>query len=303
MRRIQAAFLILALCICMNALAEENERIFVENEWNYVDQSMDIEDGIPGNAGGVLARIRKRGRLRVAMEPFFPPQEFIDATQTGQDRFAGADVDLAKMIAEYMDVELEIVPMDFVDVLPALTEDKCDLAISALAFTPSRASGYTLGNGYYFAESQASTCIVIREEDRDAIRTIKDLEDKTLIVQSGSVQETMAAENIQYYLEFRRVSQSSLCYEAVMKGEADAAVMDMETMKNYIEDNPGCGLVLMDDVYFQLDEAYKGDRIAAKKGELQLMYFVNGVIEKVVNRNLYDRWLTEAEKRIKELGL
>ncbi len=303
-RQVLAALLALFLCLIGAGRAEEDdETVYVENEWNYVDGSMDVEEGIPSNAYGVLERIRKRGKLRVAMEPYFPPQEFIDDRLTGQDRFVGADVELAKMIADYMDVELEIVPMDFVEVLSAVTEDKCDLVISALAFTPARAGTHTLSQGYYFADSEASTCIVIRETDRDVIRKIEDLEMKTIIAQSGSLQEAMAAENIQKYLEFRRVRQASACYESVLNGQADAAIMDMDTMESYIRNNPACGLMILDGIYFNLDEQHKGDRIAAKKGELQLMYFVNGVIEKVIARDLYNRWIRDAEKRAEELGL
>ena len=40
----------------------------------------------------------------------------------------------------------------------------------------------------------------------------------------------------------------------------------------------------------------------AKKGELQLMYFVNGVIDEVLD-GLYEKWVGEAQQRADELGL
>ena len=52
-----------------------------------------------------------------------------------------------------------------------------------------------------------------------------------------------------------------------------------------------------------LEEEYQGDWIAAKKGEMQLMYFVNGVINEVLEKDLYTKWIEDAEKRAEELGL
>ena len=137
-------FLALLLCISAAALAEETEELYVENQWNYVENSMDVSHGIPEDAAGALERIRLRGKLLVAMEPYFPPQEFLDFSKTGQAQFVGADVELAKRIAERMGVELEIVPMEFSQVLFAVADGECDLAISALAYTPSRAVMMTL---------------------------------------------------------------------------------------------------------------------------------------------------------------
>ena len=69
---------LMILCICclvLSALAEDT--VYVENEWGFVDQSLDISKGIPDDASGVLDRIRRTGVLRVATEPYFAPQEFI----------------------------------------------------------------------------------------------------------------------------------------------------------------------------------------------------------------------------------
>ncbi len=279
------------------------ESYYVENEWNYVDGSIDSNHGIPANATGVLDRIRRKGVLRVATEPYFAPFEYIDPEQLDQRQYVGADMKLAALIAEKLGVELEIVPLEFTQVLPALTENQCDLTISAIAFTPSRASGYAMSKGYYFPESTASTAFVIREEDKENITGLTDLADKTIIAQSNSLQEALASKHIINYREFRRVSSVQAVYEAVRRGKADAGVVDMETAANYIRNNPDAGLVLADNLYFELEEQYLGHRIVAKKGELQLIYFVNDVINEVLEDGTYLKWIEEAQKRADELGL
>ncbi len=61
--------------------------------------------------------------------------------------------------------------------------------------------------------------------------------------------------------------------------------------------------MLADNLYFELEEQYLGHRIVAKKGELQLIYFVNDVINEVLEDGTYLKWIEEAQKRADELGL
>ena len=302
MKRI-ATSLMLAAFFCVFCLpVSMAEDVYVENEWNFVDQSMDVSQGIPDNATGVLDRIKRKGVLRVATEPYFPPQEFIDEELTGQDQFAGADMEFARLIAERMGVQLEIVPMEFTQVLPALTEDQCDLTISGVVFTPGRASSYAMSKGYYFPDRSASTAFVIREADKESITTIEDLRDKTLVAQSNSLQEALASSHVRNYKEFRRVNSVQAVYEALKQGKADAGVVDMETAVTYVRNNPDAGLIVAEGLQFVMEDYFLGDRVVAKKGELQLMYFVNGVIDEVLDGK-YEQRIEEAQKRAAELGL
>lgn len=295
---------LLALTAALSAAAESTELYYGENEWNFVDGSMDVSSGIPENASGVLDRIRRTGVLRVATEPYFAPQEFIDPALEGQNQYAGADMELARLIAERMGVRLEIVPFeDFTQVLPSLTEDQCDLAISGIAFTPVRATSYTLSKGYYYSEADASTGFVIREGDRENITSEEDLRERILAAQSGSLQEALAADHVRSYLEFRRFSSVQQVYDAVQSGKADAGVVDVESAEDYMRNNPGCGLVFADNLYYRLEEYQRGDRIAAKKGEQQLLFFVNGVISEILENGQYVKWIESAQARASELGL
>ena len=291
------------LCLCCIIVPAATESYYVENEWNYVDGSSDTSHGIPADVTGVLERIKRKGVLRVATEPYNAPLEFIDPYLMGQKRYIGADMELARLIAERMGVELEIVPMEFTQVLASLTDNQCDLTISAISFTPGRASNYAMSKGYYLSESTATAAVIIREADADKFTSVDDLADKTLIAQSNSLQETLAAKHVQKYLQFKRVSTIQTVYEAVQKGKADAGIVDMETAQNYIRNNPSAGLMITEGIRFPVEEQYLGYRVVAKKGELQLIYFVNGVIDEVLADGSYQKWLEEAQERAGELGL
>lgn len=286
------ALLLAALAILPAGLAEEAP-MYIENEWNYVDGSMDVSNGIPEDATGRLARIRSAGKLTVATEPYFPPQEFIDETQTGQARFVGADMELARLIAERMGVELEIVPLEFTDVLADVADGKYDLAVSALSFTSGRAAVLEMSKGYYYSSEEASCGLVIREANAEAIQSVDDLAERDIVAQSGSLQESMAAEGILFYRKFRRLSTISDIYKAVESGRADAGVVDLENARVHIENHPDCGLMIVPGVAFTLQPQYKGDRIASAKGEIELMYFVNGVIDEVLESGQYERWFDQ----------
>ena len=282
---------VISFFVLLPAISAAEEQLqYRENEWNYVDGSMDVSNGIPESATGRLAKIRSLGKLTVATSPYYPPQEFIDESKTGMDRFSGADMELARLIAQRMGVEIEIYPMEFTDVLSAVADGDYDLAVSALSFTAGRAAVLEMSKGYYYSEEQASSGLIVREEDAQAIRSVDDLAQRDIVAQSGSLQETMAADNISFYRKFRRLPSAGDVYDAVMEGKADAGVVDIGIARVYIENHPDCGLTVVPDVAFALQPQYTGDRIAAQKGEIELIYFVNGVIDEVLSSGQYEAW-------------
>ena len=282
------------LCVFAAAWAEDMNGEYVENEWNYVDQSMDISRGIPENAVGVLARIREAGVLRVAIEPYFPPQEFMDESLPEGEQIVGPDVELARLIAEKMGVELRLVPMDFSLVLPSVNDGDCDLVVSALMYTPGRAVTNTFSKGYYYGDEDSTVGILVQTKNLETIKDISDLWDKIIVAQSGSLHEAIAAEKIVDYHEFRRMNTIQEVYLAVANSWADAAVVNVAAAKAYIETHPQ--LALVPDLRLQIAKEMQGDRIAAKKGEVELIAFVNGVIDEVLADGRYIEWMKTYEE-------
>ena len=281
------------LCV-FAAWAEDMSGEYVENEWNYVDQSMDVSQGIPENAVGVLARIREAGVLRVAIEPYFPPQEFMDESLPEGEQIVGPDVELARLIAEKMGVELRLVPMDFSLVLPSVNDGDCDLVVSALMYTPGRAVTNTFSKGYYYGDDDSTVGILVQTKNLESIKAFSDLWDKIIVAQSGSLHEAIAAEKIVDYHEFRRMNTIQEVYLAVANSWADAAVVNVAAAKAYIATHPQ--LALVPDLQLQIAKEMQGDRIAAKKGEVELIAFVNGVIDEVLADGRYIEWMKTYEE-------
>ncbi len=84
--------------------------------------------------GPVLDRVVENGVLRVAMSVDQPPFNMRNRAKS----VIGFDVDLAKALANAMQVKLEIVERPFAELLPAVTSGDADIAISGITITPGR---------------------------------------------------------------------------------------------------------------------------------------------------------------------
>ena len=293
-----------AMLLCCVTQAAGAETWHVENEWNYMDTSMDVSNGIPEDASGTLAQIQRKGVLRVATDLSFAPFTFRDPEGKGDLQYAGVDIELARLIADRMGVELVIVPKKSIYKLPALTENLADLTISAVACTPGRTLYYTLSKGYYYPEEKTKDIGFLVREGTE-ISSLEKLKDKVIVAESNSVQEAFGAAHIEDYLEFRRVSSVRNIYKMVADGRAFAGIVSIRVAETYIANHPDCGLHVVEDegMRFPADAQYLGYRVAAKKGETQLIAFVNGVIDEAVQGGKIDQWRQEAEKKAAELGL
>lgn len=264
--------------------------------------SGDMDHHTPSNR---LEEILERGYIEVATEPYFAPNEFIDPTKSGDDNIVGSDIELANYIADELGVELRLKPMDFTSVLGSITSGKFDLAISALAYTPSRAETMNLSKGYYYGseDPQKSYGILIREEDADKIQTIDDLADKTIVAQNGSLQEVFVREQIPAYGEYNQVSSTNDAFLMVQTGRADAMAAALKMAELYLESNPECGMMILPDFYFSVDLDTQGTRIGIPAGEDELTDRINEIIDDVLEQDLYNQWYEDYRAYAKTLGL
>ena len=254
-------------------------------------------------AANRLEAILQRGYIEVATEPYFAPNEFIDPTKEGADKYVGSDIELAHYIADSLGVECHIVPLDFTTVLSGVTTGKYDLAISALAYTPERAEAMELSDGYYYDSSTVTYGLMVHTENLDAIQTVDDLAQRVIVVQSGSIQESLANEQIPAWAEMKRVSATTDGFLMVQEQKADAIVTAISTAQLYIDANPGCGMSIVPDLTFPVDEALQGTRIGLPKGETELLDKVNEIIAEVREQGLYDTWYIQYTDYAKTLGV
>jgi polar amino acid transport system substrate-binding protein len=88
----------------------------------------------PLQAQNRLNKILERGEIVIGMSGNQPP--FSMKAKSGD--LIGYEVDIAKVLAESMNVKLKIEQLPFGDLLPALKDGKVDLVMSGMTMTPKR---------------------------------------------------------------------------------------------------------------------------------------------------------------------
>lgn len=100
-----------------------------------------------GDEGEALKRIRDSGQLRVAIDPNFPPFETIN----DQGEIVGLDVDLARAIAQELDVEVVFVTTSYDALYDAVISGDADIIISALYPDPNQMQTFAFSSAYFNA--------------------------------------------------------------------------------------------------------------------------------------------------------
>ena len=249
--------------------------------------------------GDLLEEIKAQGYIELCTEPYFAPFEFVDPSKTGDDQYVGVDIEIAKYIAEKIGVELRIVPLDFTAVLAGIADGKYDIAISAIAYSPSRAEAMRLSNVY--KPNSGGYGFLTRTEDVDKYTSVEDLKDAVVITQSGSVQESLYNQNVKACKEFKLVANMTDGYLAVAEGKADVCICSTESAQLYAEANGGLAIP---DFRFEVDPNMNGTVVAMPlKGSESLLEVVNEAIAELNAQGKIDQWNEEYTAYAAQLGI
>ena len=247
----------------------------------------------------LLEEIKAQGYIELCTEPYFAPFEFVDPSKTGDDQYVGVDIEIAKYIAEKIGVELRIVPLDFTAVLAGIADGKYDIAISAIAYSPSRAEAMRLSNVY--KPNSGGYGFLTRTEDVDKYSSVEDLKDAVVITQSGSVQESLYNQNVKACKEFKLVANMTDGYLAVAEGKADVCICSTESAQLYAEANGGLAIP---DFRFEVDPNMNGTVVAMPlKGSDSLLEVVNEAIAELNAQGKIDQWNDEYTAYAAQLGI
>ena len=249
--------------------------------------------------GDLLEEIKAQGYIELCTEPYFAPFEFVDPSKTGDDQYVGVDIEIAKYIAEKIGVELRIVPLDFTAVLAGIADGKYDMAISAIAYSPSRAEAMRLSNVY--KPNSGGYGFLTRAEDVDKYNSVEDLKDAVVITQSGSVQESLYNQNVKACKEFKLVANMTDGYLAVAEGKADVCICSTESAQLYAEANGGLAIP---DFRFEVDPNMNGTVVAMPlKDSESLLEVVNEAIAELNAQGKIDQWNEEYTAYAAQLGI
>lgn len=232
----------------------------------------------------VLSKIKANGKLVVGTAPGYPPFEFT-VNKSGKSQVVGADIDLAKKIADEIGVELEIKAMDFDALIMALQSSKVDMVITSMTPTEERKKSVDFSDVYF----EGTNSIIVNSNFSKDISKEDDLKNIVLGVQRGSVQEIYAKE----VLKAPKIKSLTAIPDLIadMKnGNIDGIIASTVVAK--INANQYDGLKLID---VNLSQANKEEAaIAIKKGDNKsLLDIVNKTIKSLKDSGQYEEILNK----------
>lgn len=231
-----------------------------------------------GVSGPTITRIKESGKLVVATDATYPPMEYVNENK----EIVGYDIDVAKEIADSLDVELEIKNVAWDNIFDTLRAGEVDLIISSVTIKPERAKTMRFSNPYF----NAGQIIIVSQGNTD-IASEESLDGKKIGVQEKTTSEEEAlkltsSDKVISYADY------TITPEDLLGEKLDAIIIDYPAGKSLVKDNPG--LKIVGEPF--TDEFYG---VASHLDNIDLSNFVNSVISKLKRSNylseLEDTWL------------
>lgn len=225
------------------------------------------------------------GVLTVATSPDFAPYEFYALDEEGTPTLAGFDMDLAKYIADYLGLELEVIPMDFDGTIMELAAGKVDLGMAGYSPDPERADKMDFSD-IYITGGQSFVCL---QSNKDQFTSLEDTNkaDYTIGAQVGSIQAGLAKENSPDadIIELAKVTD---IIAELLTGKMDGAYIETMVAEAYAKNYPDLCIVL--DVPYDAE----GSVVGVNKGNTALLEGVNAAIEACQSSGEFDGYVVKA---------
>ena len=209
--------------------------------------------------------------INIAVSPDYPPYESLD---TDGKTVVGFDADMIALFPKYLndgDTTYKFVwhSMSFENIVSQVQGGQVDIGVSGFTYDKSRKVAWS--NPY-----TATAQVAVVDKD-SSIKTVKDLEGKTVAAQSGSTGEKAAKEiknaNVVSVTNVQEI------FSSLTSKQYDAVVVDLAVAQNYVKEQ---GFVMLDESL--LDEK---NYIIAKEGNDEMIDMINKCIDKFLASDDY----------------
>ncbi len=212
-------------------------------------------------------------KLVMVTEAGFAPYEYHDS-----NGIVGVDVDIAREIAASMGKELEIKDVAFDSLINELNSGKADFAAAGMSISEERKKEVDFSIEYV-----SSKQVIVVRKYYNKIKSVNDLNGKTISVQLGSVADSYVSKNYKNSKIIRQKKFLSAA-EDVKAKKADCIVMDELPAKELVKNNSELTILsieLFTDKY----------AIAVKKGNTELLNKINEVLEKLIEEGKIEEFV------------
>lgn len=224
--------------------------------------------------------------LRVAMECAYAPYNWTQTDDSngavqisGSSDYAnGYDVMWAVALAEYLDMELEIVKLDWDSLVPAVMTGDVDCVIAGQSITSSRLEQVDFSTPYYYA---SIVTLVMADSEYASATGVADLAGATATSQLGTVwYDTCLPQIADANILAAQESAPSMLV-ALDAGAVDLVVTDMPTAMAAVQAYDD--MVLLDfstsDDDFEVSEEEINIGISVQQGNDEILDACNAILE------------------------
>ncbi len=216
-------------------------------------------------AGGSMTATE--GKLVMATNAEFPPYEYKE-----DGKIIGIDAEVAAVIAEKLDLELEIVDVEFDSIIPGVQSGKYDMGMAGMTVTNDRLKKVN------FSDTYAKGVQVVIVKADSTIASVDDLTGKKIGVQQGTTGDIYASDTVENggfgEENVVKYANGALAVEGLKTGKVDCVIIDNEPAKAYIAANEG--LKILETEYANEDYA-----ICFAKGNTELQEAVNNALKEL----------------------
>lgn len=225
------------------------------------------------------------GTLTVATCPDYAPYEFYAIDENGDPQLAGFDMALAQYVADYLGLELEIVPMEFDGVLMEMANGTVDLGMSGMSPNPDRAELMDFSDIYY----KCTQCFLTTTDKKDMFPDIASLNDPDISVgvQTGSIQMELA-EQYSPDADIVNLGKVTDIIAEILTGKLDGGYTEADVALSYKENYPELELAV--EIPYDLNNI----AVAVTKGNEALLAGVNEAIAAALADGSMDTFVAEA---------
>ena len=210
-------------------------------------------------AAANLDEILNEGTIEIGVPENFPPFGSLGA----EGEYEGYDVDVARMIAKDLGVDLELVPITSKQRIPYLETDRVDLVISSMGANPTRAKSIWFSNAYapFFSGAFAAPDVAVSSPD--------DLTGLKAGVTGGTIEDIELSNMAPDGVQIVRFGDNAATLEAYKSGQVDVLVTGNTVAANLAANN--------DDVQLETKFVIKESPafMGIKKGNMDLLRWVN----------------------------
>ena len=232
-----------------------------------------------------LLKTLTAGKLTMVTSPDFAPYEFYALDEDGTPTLAGFDIALGYYIADFLELELEVVPMDFDGTISELGAGKADIGMAGYSPDPARENAMSFSDVYYTG-GQSFVCHVDNAGLFTALTDANKAEYQ-IGAQIGSIQADLAKENTPD-ADIVELSKVTDIIAEVIGGKLNGAFIETVVAETYAKNYPELCVVL------PVPYDAEGSVVGVKDGNTALLTAVNLAIKAAIEDGSMAQFVADA---------